>query len=207
MEFNIENIQKHIPVYLTAEERGIMFAELRAIASSGTAAGAWSMRHESYKNTMLQGDGWHGFRLFEFKTNKPRSVKGIVLSNSCDVDADNQRDYPPRVVFAPLVELSLYRNLLEQGGAPAVEDKIRSIKAQRVTNVFYIPAGGALKDDHVVRLDEIHSMPMAAHNARPDRKKLFTLSNTGFYMLTFKLSVHFCRLQENVDRGPGGRAA
>ena len=43
-------------------------------------------------------------------------------------------------------------------------------------------------------------MPVAAHVDASDREKLFTLSNTGFYMLVLELSVHFCRLQEKVNR-------
>jgi hypothetical protein len=53
----------------------------------------------------------------------------------------------------------------------------------------------------MVRLDNIHSIPYTSHLKNSGRKKLFTLSNTGFYMLVFKLSIHFCRLQENVQRG------
>ena len=32
-------------------------------------------------------------------------------------------------------------------------------------------------------------------------KRLFSLSDYGFYMLLFKLSVHFSRIQEKVNRG------
>ena len=31
-------------------------------------------------------------------------------------------------------------------------------------------------------------------------QRLFSLSDYGFYMLTFKLSVHFSRIQEKVNR-------
>ena len=64
-----------------------------------------------------------------------------------------------------------------------------------------------MEEDHVVRFDEAQSMPVAAHAASSDKEKLFTLSNTGFYMLVLKLSVHFCRLQEKVNRKPTPTAA
>jgi hypothetical protein len=106
------------------------------------------------------------------------------------------------VIFAPLVRLAAYKALLDCSGigAERVAAKIDAIKAQRTTSIFYLPAGNILDEDYVVRLDEAQSMPVAAHTARSDRGKLFTLSNTGFYMLVFKLSVHFCRLQEKVSR-------
>jgi hypothetical protein len=66
--------------------------------------------------------------------------------------------------------------------------------------MFFLPAGGPMAEDHVIRLDDAHSMPVAAHIAAEHREKLFTLSNTGFYMLVLKLSVHFCRLHEKVNR-------
>ena len=81
-----------------------------------------------------------------------------------------------------------------------IEQKINSIIAQKTSNIFYLPASGALEDDYIIRLDELHSMPFSAHRESPDRQKLFTLSNTGFYMLVLKLSVHFCRFQEKINR-------
>lgn len=151
---------------------------------------------------MLQGDGWRGFQLFMFESGDRRSVRGIVLSNSCDVDPSNPRDVPARVIFAPLVKLSAYEALLHGSGIDTarVDEKVASIKAQKTTNIFCLPAGGPLEEDCIVRLDDAHSMPVAAQVDAPDREKLFTLSNTGFYMLVLKLSVHFCRLQEKVNR-------
>jgi len=32
------------------------------------------------------------------------------------------------------------------------------------------------------------------------QKRLFSLSNYGFYLLLFKMSIHFCRMGENIDR-------
>lgn len=85
--------------------------------------------------------------------------------------------------------------------------KIAAIKAQKTSNIFYLPAGGVLQDDYVVRFDDAHNMPVAAHAKLEGREKLFTLSNTGFYMLVLKLSVHFCRLQEKVNRKPAEATA
>jgi len=158
----------------------------------------------NFTTTMLQGDGWRGFQLLLFESGQRRSVRGLILSNSCDVDPTNPREVPARVVFAPLVKLAAFKALLDVSGigAERVAAKIEAIKAQKTTNIFYLPAGGPLEESYVVRFDEAQSMPVAAHIESPDRQKLFTLSNTGFYMLVLKLSVHFCRLQERVNRKP-----
>ncbi|MDP6718875.1 MAG: hypothetical protein QGF59_09515 [Pirellulaceae bacterium] len=209
MSFDLESLRQQIPYYLTAEDQSALVEELKAIASGGTANYLLSAYDDSFLDVMLQGDGWRGFQLFLFDTGERRSVRGLVLSNSCDVDPDNPREVPARVVFAPLVKLATYKALLDASGISAdrVVAKIEFIKAQMTTNIFYLPAGGPLKEDYVVRFDEAQSMPVAAHRLSPDRQKLFTLSSTGFYMLVLKLSVHFCRLQENVIRKPAEGAA
>lgn len=158
---------------------------------------------DAFKADMLQGDGWRAFQLFMFETGARRSVQGVVISNFCDVDPGNHRDVPARVIFAPLVKLSAYEAALRGSGIEQakVDEKLAAIRAQKTSNMFFLPAGGPTVEDHVIRLDDAHSMPVAAHNiAAEHREKLFTLSNTGFYMLVLKLSVHFCRLHEKVNR-------
>jgi hypothetical protein len=204
MKLDAETLIQHIPYYLTAEDQKVLLEELSAISRGGKAEYLLSASRDSFKEVMLQGDGWRGFQLFLFETGDRRSVRGIVLSNSCDVDPENPRDVPARVIFAPLVKLAAFKALLEAGGISAerIADKIAAIKAQKTSNIFYLPAGGILQEDYVVRFDDAHNMPVAAHTKAEGREKLFTLSNTGFYMLVLKLSVHFCRLQEKVNRKP-----
>lgn len=208
MKLDAETLIQHI-YYLTAEDQKVLLEELSAISRGGTAEYVLSASRDSFKEVMLQGDGWRGFQLFLFETGDRRSVRGIVLSNSCDVDPENPRDVPARVIFAPLVKLAAFKALLEAGGISAerIADKIAAIKAQKTSNIFYLPAGGVLQEDYVVRFDDAHNMPVTAHAKAEGREKLFTLSNTGFYMLVLKLSVHFCRLQEKVNRKPSEAAA
>ena len=193
MNLDAENIQRHLQFYLTAEDQQELVRELNAIAGGGSADFLLSDYRNAFKNDMLQGDGWRGFQLFVFETGERRSVRGVVLSNSCDIDPANPRQIPTRVIFAPLVRLTRYQTLLAQSGiAPdRITAKIATIRAQKTTNVFYLPAGGNLTEEYIVRLDEAHSMPIAAHTESGHNEKLFTLSNTGFYMFVLKLSVHF----------------
>lgn len=202
MNFDVQSLQQQLPYYLTAEDRQALVDELKALSQGGAADYFLSPYQDTFKADILQGDGWRGFQLFKFDTGERRSVQGLVMSNSCDVDPGNQRDVPARVLFAPLVKLAAYERMLRASsiGKQKVDEKLASIRAQKTTNVFYLPAGGPLTEDHVVRFDDAHSMPVAAHVLAEDRDKLFTLSNTGFYMLVLKLSVHFCRLHERVNR-------
>lgn len=203
MSFDADHLQQQIPHYLTAEDRQILIQQLEAIAAGGAAGYVLSNYDETFDNGMLQGDGWRGFRTYNFQNGALRSVRGIILSNSCDIAPENPRDVPPRVTFAPLVKLEAYRSVLIDSDIAegVVENKIEAIKSQKTTNIFYIPAGGMIEEDYIVRLDEAQSMPISILNQSEEREKLFTLSMTGFYMLVFKLSVHFCRLQESINRG------
>lgn len=202
MNLDLESLHQQIPYYLTAEDRQVLVDELKAISKGGTADYFLSPYRDTFKADMLQGDGWRGFQLFKFDTGERRSVQGLIMSNSCDVEPGNARDIPARLIFAPLVKLAAYEGALRASGIDTkkVDEKLASIRAQKTTNMFFLPASGPLVEDHVVRLDDAHSMPLAAHASAQDRAKLFTLTNTGFYMLVLKLSVHFCRLHEKVNR-------
>lgn len=202
MNLDVESLQRQIPYYLTSKDRQVLVNELKAISRGGTADYFLGQTRDAFKSDMLQGDGWRGFQLFMFDTGKRRSVQGLVISNSCDVDPNNRRDLPARVIFAPLVKLATYEALLGKRNIKQrkIDEKLAAIRAQKTSNLFFLPSGGPLADDHIVRFDDAHSMPVAAHSAVTDREKLFTLSNTGFYMLVLKQSIHFCRLQEKVNR-------
>lgn len=202
MKLDADTLRQQIPYYLASKERKELLDGLKSIASGGEANYFLSPYNDTFKNEMLQGDGWRGFRLFDFDTGEQLSVIGLVLSNTCDVDPENSQEISTRVIFAPLVELADYTSLLQESGIDreSIKNKIDSIRAQKTYDTLYLPANGPLKKEYVIRFDDIHSMPIAAYHNADDKEKLFTLSAVGFYMLVFKLSVHFCRLQEGIQR-------
>lgn len=202
MTFDAEAFSKQIPDYLTAApEKKALVSELKALSEGATTGYYLHKLSDPHGDKLLQGDGWPGLQVFSFKSGNLSSVRGIVLSNSCDVSPDNDRAWPPKVTFAPIVKLSAIRARFEQRSfAPSqIKGKLDAIRAQKVTNIFYLPADNHLSEEYVALLDDLHSMPVANHIKN---EKLFTLSMAGFYLFVFKLSVHFCRLYENVDRVP-----
>lgn len=201
MTFDVDALQQQIPYYLAADpDRKAFLAELKALSDGVTAGYYIQSGRDPYRETILQGDGWRGFQVFSFNSGERKRLKGIVLSNSCDVSADNERVSPPNVTFAPIVRLSRLRQRFEARGfrQDQIESRIRSITSQHSTGFFYLPADGPLDEDYVALLDDLHSMPVAVH--QQEAEKLFTLSMAGFYLFVFKLSIHFCRLHENVER-------
>lgn len=206
MTFDAEQLKSQIPYYLTAKpEQDELIRNLDALSRGATAGYYIRAAREPDADSMLQGDGWRGLQLYSFDSGERRPIQGVVLSNSCDISKDNKRVVPPKIVFAPIVKLSAIEARFNDRGLQqdAISNRISSIKNQSVTSIFYLPAGGPFQEDRVVLLDDIHSMPVSAHTAG---EKLFTLSMAGFYLFAFKLSVHFCRLQENVDIRPNEAA-
>lgn len=205
MALSDDAFKVQIPYYLVSPpEQKIFLKELEALRNGASKGYYIGPKSDPFLGELLQGDCWSGLQLYSFASGKRQAVKGIVLSNSCDVSTDNSRALPPKVVFAPVVKLSLLEQRFRGAGLAKeqIEDKLRAIKAQEVTSLFYLPAGGSLSEEYVVLLDDVHSMPSSVFNADTSRAKLFTLSMAGFYMFVFKLSIHFCRLHENVDRRP-----
>ena len=134
-----------------------------------------------------------------------RPVPSIILSNTCDVDLQNERNFPSQLVYSPIFDLSKYRSsLIEKSKKPKehIDDHISAIRRQEITQIFYLPSIEGKLEESLVFLDRINNMP----NKIVDResvpsKRIFTLSNYGLYLFLIKLSIHFTRIQDKVDRG------
>jgi hypothetical protein len=193
-----DSIERHLPYYLTLEHKQALANALARLPDEKQY-----FAPNKIPNEMLQGDCWDNMEIVNFNDGQRKPVRGIILSNSCDVDKDNKRDTPTNVLFSPIVKLSsfvdilTYANISEQ----KIASKVAAIKNQLVTSVFYIPdATGGLGSEYLAMLDNIHTIPSAVLDLSGTNRKLFTLNTLGFYVFIFKLSVHFCRLGENVDR-------
>lgn len=196
MDITVEDIKEHIPYYLTQEAKEGL---IKALKDFPEKMNYYTARHPS---ELLQGDGWNSLDIINIETAERKSIKGIILSNSCDISPENTRDLPARIVFAPIFPLSLYESLLAKSEIDLnkVSSKISSIKLQKVTSLFYLPKGGCLESDYIAVLDDLHTLPVQIFDKKPEREKQFTLSQAGFYLFLFKLSIHFCRFHENVFR-------
>jgi hypothetical protein len=196
MELTPDFIREQIPYYLTTGQKDGLIKALKD----------FPIKTNYYGNTgqggLLQGDGWTKLQLRRFENGEKESVLGIVLSNTCDVASENKRDFPINITFAPLIPLSKYISLLGQAGVNSshIQDKVTSIKDQKVTSIFFLPAGSELQEDHMALLDQLYTMPVKVFELETAKFRRFTLSLIGFYIFVFKLSVHFCRFHENVAR-------
>ena len=198
MQITSESIKEQIPYYLSQKAKEHL---AKALDNFPRQIDYYISR---YPDEALQGDGWTSVDVIRFEDGTRKLIKALLLSNSCDIAPENKRDLPTKLSFASMVKLNRYQVLLTSGGLDPeqIKAKVQAIKEQRVTSLVYLPKGSALDDDYVALLDDIHTVPYQAFRARNEKKKLFTLSNVGFYLFDLKLSVHFCRLHEEIVRDP-----
>ena len=198
MQITSESIKDQIPYYLSKNAKENLAKALDRFPRE------IDYYIDRYKDEPLQGDGWTSVDIFRFEDGVKKSIRALLLSNSCDVAPEHKRNLPTRLSFASMVKLGRYIDLLVCAGLDQkqIEAKVLAIKEQRVTSLVYLPKGAELDEDYVALLDDIHTVPSQAFGLRNEKRKLFTLSNIGFYLFILKLSVHFCRLHEEVVRDP-----
>lgn len=111
----------------------------------------------------------------------------------------------PNLIYAPIVKLKKLVSLLEENGIEnaIIEDILISITKQYITQIFYLPIGYGIEDESIVFLDRINNCNNFLEGKKINDIRLFCLSDYGFYLLLFKLSVHMTRIQEKIDRNKG----
>jgi hypothetical protein len=195
MDLSSDELKVHIPYYLTENQKSGLSKAFLDFSNEKEV----DFYINGYEKEKLQGDGWSKLKILRFSDGERANIKGIILSNTCDISPENQRSFPTKITFAPLVKLSNYTQLLYSSklSKQQVSDKVEMIKKQKVTSIFFLPSSKNIDDDYIAILDDIHTVPSSATT---DSEKIFTLSMFGFYLFVFKLSIHFCRFHEEVQR-------
>lgn len=154
------------------------------------------------ESSPLQGDGVASMTIGHIASRQFIELPCMLLSNSCDMDPTN-RGMGAGICYAPILRLDKYRQQIERElGEDYANDYVQSLRNQRVMQCMYLPRGGGLEHERVVMFDQIFS---SSNNGDLQSKmcegRTFRLSQYGFYLLLFKLSIHFTRMGEAVDRG------
>lgn len=197
-----EDIEVYLPKFLSADSKRALFEGLRQFPYNiDNRLYTDSLRDE---RIVYQGDGIRGLPFLIMPDLKAQPVDALVVSNSCDISPQNVRLFRSKVVYAPILKLEIYINMLLREGVPQseIDNHIASIKRQEITQIFFLPARGRLKQDSFVLLDRLISCDneLIDRNVLQD-SRLFSLSDYGHYLFLIKISIHFCRIHEGVDRG------
>ena len=203
---SIEEIKKYLPQYLSASATVSLFEELKQFPSNiDQRIYTESLKGESI---IFQGDGLMGLLYVNLPDTTSKPLFGMIFSNTCDIDEKNDRLFDARISFAPIFNLNKYKRALiekyvnsNKKTMHAIDSHINDIKKQNISQIFYLPKGSGLENDSIVFLDRINNLPSGYFSKNQIlENKLFTLSDYGFYLFLFKLSVHFTRIRESVQR-------
>lgn len=201
-----EEVKQYLPKYLSPKAEEDLFRALDQFPKNID-----QRIYTSYlckENIVFQGDGIQDLLFVNLPEETIRHVPGMILSNTCDIDLNNKRLVPSRMVYAPIINLAKYEQALIKNHVntglkkpDAIKNHISNIKKQFVSHVFYLPKGGQLYEDSIVFFDRLMNCSSAFVDLAelPD-KRIFTLSDYGFYLFLFKVSVHFTRIREGVVR-------
>ena len=199
---SVQDIQVYLPKYLSEDNYRNLLKELESFPNNIDQR----MYTTSLPNNVIfQGDGYDSLpfvNLMKIEDGcKYRS--GIVLSNTCDMAPENRRLYSSSIIYVPIMDLKKYvenlqiKNIRED----VIKNHVTDIRKQAITSMLFLPANSKMPDS-IVFLNRITSVDNSYFSREElNKKRLFSLSDYGFYMLLFKLSVHFSRIQEKVNRG------
>lgn len=203
---DFEEVKKYLPHYLSVESQNQLFDDLKKFPNNlDSRFYSFSLSKEP---AFYQGDGVSNLLVVDLPDNKIGKLPSIIISNSCDIDSSNKRLFPSRVVYAPIFNLDKYKEALikdhcETGNCTieTINTHIENIKKQRNTQIFFLPKFGNTNSDAIVFLDRVNNCPIEQiSQTNSDSFKLFSLSNYGFYVFLIKLSIHFTRIRECIER-------
>jgi hypothetical protein len=195
----LEDFKQYLPKYLSPSGTENLFAELKQFPSNIDQRLYTSLLKA--EPTIYQGDGLANLPIVNLPDARIEGKKAMVLSNTCDISPDNPRPIPARMIYCPIISFERYKAMLTASQASISEHHLSDIRAQKVSSMFFLPRNESLGEDAIVLLDRANNCninQVPSHELQS--RRLFTLSDYGFYLLIFKLSIHFTRIREAVRR-------
>lgn len=197
----LDQIELYLPKYLSAETESELFEQIGKFPENIDSR----FYTNSLKDTeiLYQGDGLRDLLFVNLPDPKIGELSAMVISNTCDTYPGNVRFFHPNVVYSPIFSLAKYREkLLSNGIEPnRVQSHLVSIRKQRITSIFYLPEGPSLVNESIIFFDRINSCDSEfVFKKKISDCRIFTLSQYGHYLFVLKLSIHFSRIMESVDR-------
>lgn len=198
----IEDIKLYLPQYLSEDNLNALKQQLKAFGE-GRDSGEYFTTRLKDEPFLFQGDGVRSIMFNLPSLDLKEDVPVLLLSNTCDMDLNNKRFNTCKIMYAPILNLDKYIAKLKNNriSNDRIQSHVNEIKNQTISQILYLPTTLLCGHDSIVMFDRAISIPLSEDNIhRMCSNRLFTLSNYGFYLLLLKLSYHFTRIQEKVDR-------
>lgn len=191
-----QNLDQLIPKYLFDTDIKALAGQLKNFPDDKAV-----YTNDLPDNEVLQGDVWTNLILRDWDSGERKQITGLILSNSCDIDPNNNPPPRQRVMFAPTLDLEKFGQALSEAGRTAaqVDNALSGIRRQQDSGIMYLPKVGNLKERFVF-LDQIYSQPLS-HFLNQSPARVTAFNQYGFYVFLIKVSIHFLRMREGVVRG------
>lgn len=216
IENHIEYIERFLPKYLSKDLRESLISNLKEEFPFSNDPYKLYKRIEE-KEVFYQGDGMIDIHFSRLNVQKKgfdlKYLPAVIISNTCDIASENDRDYPPYVNFAAIYKLEDFITFMQRIGVKQkrIETFKTNLKNNKITSLFYLPEyrveGKEIISESLIRFDDTSSIPCHIINEKYDKSykqdngdRLFSFSDYGFYLFLFKLSIHYCRIREGVFR-------
>ncbi|MBA2594188.1 MAG: hypothetical protein H0U97_18885 [Gammaproteobacteria bacterium] len=198
-----EDFKTYLPKYLPAEAQANLFAELSQFPNNIDRR-LYTLRLLNEMN-LFQGDGLASLWVADLPNERIGRTRVMILSNTCDIAPDNKRLLGPRILYCPIISFPKYQNLLNSEADLPVDfsltDHLEAIRKQHNSSMFYLPKNEKLGEEGIAVLDRINNCDAQAVDlSELVKTRLFTLSDYGFYLFLYKLSLHLTRIREGIAR-------
>ena len=199
---NLDDFKLYLPKFLSAESDKELFESLKDFPNNIDSRIYTNYLTDS--EIIYQGDAITDMLFINLPNPEIKPIPSIILSNTCDIDLNNIRNFPSQVVYAPIINLQKYKDALCQKSSKTkeqIDSHIQAIKKQEITQIFYLPSIDSKIENSIVFFDRVCNFPnkQISREKLKDRR-LFTLSDYGAYLFLLKLSIHFTRIQDKVER-------
>ncbi len=199
---NLKDLELFLPKFLSAESNKELFDSLKDFPNNMDTR--FYTNYLSSENIIYQGDGICDMLVVNLPDKTVNAVPSMILSNTCDMDLGNIRNFSSQIVYSPIFNLKKYQQALNKNSKKTkaqIDSHVEAIKNQEITQIFYLPKFADKLDDSIVFFDRVcncknESIPR--DNLR--NRRLFTLSDYGAYLFILKLSIHFTRIHDRVER-------
>lgn len=103
---DFEEIKKYLPKYLSEESTKSLFEDLKAFPDNISSRFYGNVLDDEL--TIFQGDGVRDLPVINLPDIKIEPCPAIVISNTCDISAENDRKIEPKILYCPLLRISKF---------------------------------------------------------------------------------------------------
>ncbi len=126
----------------------------------------------------------------------------LLLSHTCDMDTED-KTREKCVSIAPVFSFKEFaEQKIPEYSDEAWKSFLNSVKANKITDILFLPAKDEKEDDFIVFLDKIYSIhsKLLNHRMRTGKTRIkLSLSQIGYYYFLIKLTYHFARYENNKE--------